>query len=105
MKSVKTGVQYNTECFNFDKNVNNSGKKLISVCQSFGLEIVNGRFDYDKFTGNYTCFSSNGSSSTIDYATVSDQFMDAIENLKLVNLRNACLMCMVQCCCIYVALL
>ena len=47
-----------TNRYNNDSHVNNNGKKLIEICQSFDFKIVNGRFGDDKNFGNYTHVST-----------------------------------------------
>ena len=63
---------YDTDIFNSRSNndtvVNNNGKKVIEMCQSFDLRIVNGRAGSDHTIGKYTCFNKNGGRSTVDYA-------------------------------------
>ena len=44
------GVEVNR--FNYDTEVNNNGRRLIELCQSTDLKIVNGRIGNDKHGGN-----------------------------------------------------
>lgn len=50
---------------NQDKRINNYGGKLLELCKSSGLRIVNGRHHGD-VPGYYTFFCSRGN-SVIDY--------------------------------------
>lgn len=50
---------------NQDKHINNYGRKLLELCKSSGLRIVNGRHPGD-VPGDYTFFCSRGN-SVIDY--------------------------------------
>ena len=54
--------------------VNPHGKKLLDLCKSSGLRIVNGRTLGDT-NGRYTCFSYNGNPSVIDYALASNSLL------------------------------
>ncbi|XP_037603419.1 uncharacterized protein LOC119475038 isoform X2 [Sebastes umbrosus] len=51
---------------NFDKTVNKSGHRLLQLCRTLGLYIVNGRLRGDSF-GHYTHSSPLGN-STVDYS-------------------------------------
>ena len=54
---------------NQDLKINKFGRKLISMCKSLQLRILNGRKLGD-FDGKFTCFKPNGK-SVVDYAIVS----------------------------------
>ena len=58
--------------------VDSHGSKLLGLCKSTGLRIVNGRFLGDT-SGCYTCYSYVGKPSAIDYALVSDNLMKSIK--------------------------
>ena len=62
-----------------DVIINKNGKDLISLCKSFNLKIVNGRFGTDKDVGNYTCHTPRGE-SLVDYVLVSDCLIPQIKN-------------------------
>lgn len=69
-KNLQSFVDYdnnaNVYCrHNADRGVNNFGKKLINLCRTTGLKIVNGRNEND-YNGNITFYNANGT-STIDY--------------------------------------
>jgi exonuclease III len=61
---------------NMDLGVNPYGKKLLNLCQSHNLRILNGRTIGDSL-GNFTCFKYNGS-SVIDYVLVSPDLIDSV---------------------------
>ena len=58
---------------NLDFAINESGKKLIQFCKSFGLRILNGRKHGD-ILGDFTHFNANDGQSTVDLAFVSEDF-------------------------------
>ena len=62
-----------------DKGVNNNGKSLISLCKSFNLRILNGRFGLDKGVGNYTCHHVKGE-SVVDYIIASDNLIPHVSD-------------------------
>jgi exonuclease III len=62
---------------NSDKTINNFGKKLVDLVETFGLYILNGRTLGDT-KGEKTCYTSRGS-STVDY------FVASLELCKLIN--------------------
>ena len=57
---------------NSDKQVNNMGRKLIEMCRSLNLIIINGRFGKDRQIGKKTCKDS----STVDYIILSTNLAD-----------------------------
>ena len=61
---------------NFDVFVNNYGRKLLDLCKSSGLRIVNGRHPGDK-NGEFTFYCSRGS-SLIDYLLTDSTLFDSI---------------------------
>ena len=69
---------------NSDTKVNKYGKQLITVCQSYELRIVNGRFGKDTGKGDYTFFSTNGC-SVIDYFIVSKPIINIISNFQIIS--------------------
>ena len=56
--------------FSMDETVNTSGIKLLDICRSSSLKIVNGRCGDDAGIGGFTNMSSNGN-SLIDYVICS----------------------------------
>ena len=75
---------------NSDAVVNNSGKKVIEMCQSFDLRIVNGRVGSDQNIGKYTCFNKNGGCSAIDYAILSKRLFPLVQDFN-VDVFDRCL--------------
>ena len=63
-----------------DKTVNQFGRKLLSLCKSSGLRIVNGRHTGDK-NGSITFYNANGS-SLIDYVLVHESCYQSIEQFQ-----------------------
>lgn len=61
------------------------GKKLLNLCRSTGLRIVNGRVLGDT-SGNLTCYSHSGKPSTIDYVLVSSNLLRSIKYLHVDDL-------------------
>ena len=49
-----------------DTKANRYGKELIELCKSSEMKIMNGYFNRDKTTGEFTCYTANGK-SLIDY--------------------------------------
>ena len=54
------------ERVNSDSIVNNTGRRLIDLCRSLDMLIMNGRFGKDFNVGNKTCKNS----STVDYIII-----------------------------------
>ena len=63
----------------FDKSVNNSGLKLMQLCKSSNLRIVNGRVGDDAAVGQFTYMSTAGC-SLIDYAIFPCNLFSIISN-------------------------
>lgn len=57
---------------NFDSVLNSHGKRLLEICKTLDLKILNGRTNGDSF-GRFTYYSRNGD-STVDYI-ITDQFL------------------------------
>ena len=66
-----------TDRFSTDPYCNKNGRKLINMCQSVGLNIINGRFGRDKRIGEMTCHTANGS-SVIDYTIMTPSLLPQI---------------------------
>ena len=58
---------------NFDGEVSKHGNRLLDLCKSTQLQIVNGRKQGNSL-GRYTCFTPNGGVSTVDYC-ISDEIV------------------------------
>ena len=67
------------ERYNQDKNTNNNGYKMLEICKTANLYIVNGRFGKDKYVGNKTFLQQ----STIDYFAVSPVILPRISNFEV----------------------
>ena len=68
--------------FSQDKKCNNYGKELLSICQSARLRMLNGRIGNDHKLGQFTCFTSQGS-SVVDYTIVSEELLEKIDNFTV----------------------
>lgn len=64
-----------------DEVSNNEGKKLIDLCNSFGLSIVNGCSDSDS-EGEFTFIGRQGC-SVIDYCLVGALWEDVVKDMKV----------------------
>ena len=62
-----------------DNTCNSSGLKLLDICQSTDIKIVNGRFGDDAEIGQFTFMSSLGE-SLIDFALMSQGLFPLINN-------------------------
>lgn len=72
-----------TKRYNKDECVNNNGRQILEICQSFDLKIVNGRIGGDKGVGNYTCYNKNGGKSVVDYVIDLASFFQHILNFQI----------------------
>ena len=64
-----------------DVKVNNSERKLLTVCSNHSLEIANGQTPGDRL-GNFTCFNNRGTSAA-DYLVLSRSLMKNIIMFKV----------------------
>ena len=62
---------------NIDSQTNSHGLKLINLCKTCNLRIINGRKIGD-FFGKPAYFSSEGSCNTINYSIISENFFHQI---------------------------
>ena len=72
---------------NDDKNVNNFGKKLITLCKQHDVQIVNGRLD----SGTCTCFSNRGNvvgASLVDYLITNVEKFSVINEFRVLDLNE-----------------
>ena len=75
----------NIQCrHNKDTQVNVFGEHLLQLCKNSEMIISNGRFFYDKCSGNFTYFSRRGK-STVNYLLLSKRSLDMLRDLKLGN--------------------
>ena len=72
---------------NIDKTVNSHGNKIIQICQSLDLIILNGRTIGDPI-GNLTFMNARQGTSTIDYAICSGALYKCIENFIVLPLTE-----------------
>jgi hypothetical protein len=82
-------MDYPSDTFNLprkstDDVYNEYGKELMDICCTFGVHILNGRFQGDKH-GAFTCFKDNGA-SVVDYILCSTNLFERIIDFK-VNTR------------------
>ena len=71
-----------TERYNADRRTNNNGHRLIELCKSADVKIVNGRFGSDKHIGQFTCFNNTGR-SVVDYVIASPALMPLISDFHI----------------------
>ena len=64
-----------------DHIVNNHGKKINRICNTFNLKVANGQVPGD-LLGNYTCFHYNGC-SLVDLIITSSDFINRINRLSI----------------------
>ena len=67
---------------NCDLQINQEGIKLINLCKSFDLMILNGRTNGD-FFGNFTHYNKNKGASTVDLAVVSSRIFENIKSFRI----------------------
>ena len=64
------------------QEVNNFDRDLKSFCESYGMQILNGRVPGDK-NGDITCVA-NGGRSVIDYMLVNTRLYSFIQHFKVI---------------------
>ena len=64
---------------------NCDGEKIIHICHTFDLKILNGRTKGDPI-GNFTHLNSNKGESTIDYGICNELLYACIENFMVLPL-------------------
>ena len=82
--SILENLNIPLERKNSDKKTNNNGNKLISMCKITETCILNGRVGSDRYVGDLTY----GTSSTIDYAICSPNFLPFILDFKIDSLDH-----------------
>ena len=65
---------------NSDTEINNYGKHLISVCKSYGLHFLNGRFSGGSH-GSTTCIANKGF-SVVDYMIADSAFFEYVKDFS-----------------------
>lgn len=68
---------------NPDNNINDNGTKLLTMCKSFGIRILNGRHE-DKMDRDSTFMESRGL-SVVDYCLSSPDISGLIEKFRVAN--------------------
>ena len=66
---------------NMDPLINSYGIRLLEICQSVPLRILNGRKLGDS-TGSYTCYKTNGQ-SVVDYCLVSPRLYSSVSSFTV----------------------
>ena len=66
-----------------DNKVNTYGRELIALCKSSKMRIMNGFFINDNSTGQFTCCTSRGTTSLIDYLVCDHRFMNELKEFSL----------------------
>ena len=69
---------------NADKKVNNNGRRLVDLCKTCDMLIINGRVGSDNNIGNYTCTTYNGK-STVDYAVADAKTITKIYSFDILG--------------------
>ena len=70
-----------TKRSNKDQYVNNRGKRLIELCNSIDLHIMNGRYGADKGIGKTTCKNA----SVVDYILISENLAPYVEKFDILE--------------------
>ena len=65
----------------YDKKINNYGYRLIELCKTFGINILNGRYGMDKNLGLFTCKDA----SVVDYIIVSPSLFQSIIDFQVLD--------------------
>ena len=68
---------------NCDIHFNQEGIKLIDLCKSFDLMILNGRTSGD-YWGNFTHYNKNRGASTVDLSIASCKIFENIKNFRVI---------------------
>ena len=66
---------------NSDRMVNNMGRRLIDMCRSLNLHIMNDRYGADRGAGKPTCKKS----STVDYVIISEKPSEIIIDFEILE--------------------
>jgi hypothetical protein len=74
-------TDYNINRCSVDKILNAQGQQLIDLCIASQVRVLNGRFVGDS-VGNVTRYTSNGATSTVDYALAD---VDLLKNQSMVS--------------------
>ena len=66
---------------NCDKTINQMGRRLIDMCRSLNLHMLNGRYGADNEIGKPTCKNS----STVDYVIISEKLSEIISDFDILE--------------------
>ena len=72
---------------NCDTVINSHGKKIMQLCHSLDLIILNGRRIGDAI-GNLTFMNANSDTSTIDYSLCNGKFYECVENFLVLPITE-----------------
>ena len=64
-----------------DKTINQMGRRLIDMCRSLNLHMLNGRYGADNEIGKPTCKNS----STVDYVIISEKLSEIISDFDILE--------------------
>ena len=62
-----------------DNGSNRFGERLLDLCKSLNVRIMNGRIGSDQITGSFTCYTHNGE-SVVDYLITMQENFDIISS-------------------------
>ena len=68
---------------NSDTEINNYGKHLISICKSYGLHFLHGRFSGDRH-GSTNCTANKGF-SVVDYMIADSAFFEFVKDFSVIK--------------------
>ena len=68
---------------NSDTEINTYGKHLTSICKSYGLHFLNGRFSGDSH-GSATCIANKGF-SVVDYMIADSTFLEYVNDFSVMK--------------------
>ena len=66
---------------NCDKTINQMGRRLIDMCRSLNLHMLNGRYGADNEIGKPTCKNS----STVDYVIISEKLSEITSDFDILE--------------------
>lgn len=85
-EALSTTTQFSCyDRFSEDIKVNTYGRELINLCKSSQMQIMNGYFNNDHSTGQFTCCTPRGT-SLIDYLACDFDFFNHINEFKILPL-------------------
>ena len=72
---------------NCDELTNSHGKKIIDICQTYNIVILNGRTKGDMI-GNFTHLNNNSGVSTVDYGLCNEYLLDSVDSFMVLPLTG-----------------